>query len=67
MRFRSLLVLFICLAIIPFGGRSFAQVLYGSVVGEVTDPSGATVPNVTVTITDKATGQSRTATSDSSG
>ena len=44
-----------------------AQVLYGSVVGAVEDPSGAVVPNATVTITNKDTGQAREATTDAQG
>jgi len=44
-----------------------AQVLYGSVVGTVTDQSDATVPNSTVTLTSKETGLSRTATTDDGG
>src|SRR6476659_7345721 len=44
-----------------------AQVLYGSVVGGVTDQSDASVPNSTVTLTSKETGQSRDTTSDASG
>jgi hypothetical protein len=44
-----------------------AQVLYGSLTGNVTDPSGAAVPNVKVEALNTATGVSRTATSDESG
>ena len=44
-----------------------SQVLYGSMVGTVTDPSGAVVPNAEVTATDAGTGQTRTDTSDASG
>jgi hypothetical protein len=33
-----------------------AQVLYGSVVGNITDPSGAAVPGVTVKVTNVETG-----------
>ena len=36
-----------------------AQVLYGTVVGNVQDPSGAVVAGATVTITSKETGQAR--------
>jgi Carboxypeptidase regulatory-like domain len=35
--------------------------------GTVTDPSGAAIPNVTITITSNATGQSRTSTTGSDG
>jgi len=44
-----------------------AQVLYGSVIGTVTDPSGAIIPNAKVSITSKDTGQSREDTADESG
>jgi hypothetical protein len=36
--------------------RATAQVLYGSVVGNITDPSGAAVPGVTVKVTNVETG-----------
>ena len=44
-----------------------AQVLYGSIVGTVEDQSGAVVPKATVTISNKATGQTREAASDDGG
>ncbi|MGH9627594.1 MAG: TonB-dependent receptor domain-containing protein [Bryobacteraceae bacterium] len=44
-----------------------AQVLYGSLTGNVTDPSGATVPNVKVEALNTGTGVPRTAVTDSSG
>ncbi len=44
-----------------------AQVLYGSIVGEVRDASGAAVPGATVTITNKDTNQSREAKTDPAG
>lgn len=36
-----------------------AQVLFGSIVGSVTDSTGAVVPNATVTVTETRTGASR--------
>src|SRR5438270_5950336 len=44
-----------------------AQVLYGSVVGTVSDQSDAVVPGATVTLTSKETGTSRTAETDGGG
>ncbi len=44
-----------------------AQAVYGSIVGTVTDQSGAVIPNVTVTATNVGTGQAKTDTTDQSG
>src|SRR5690242_319581 len=44
-----------------------AQVLYGSVIGTVVDQSDAAVPDATITLTNKATGNSRAAVTDGSG
>ena len=44
-----------------------AQVLYGSVVGTVSDPSGAVVPGATVTLTSKQTGVDRSDKTDEGG
>lgn len=44
-----------------------AQVLYGSVVGTVEDPTGAVVPSATVTVTNNSTGATRETTSDNAG
>jgi hypothetical protein len=44
-----------------------AQVLYGTILGNVKDPSGAAVPGATVTITHKETNQSREGVSDDVG
>ena len=38
-----------------------AQTFKATVVGQVTDPTGAVVPNATITITEQGTGQSQTA------
>jgi outer membrane receptor protein involved in Fe transport len=47
--FRATALLFLALIISP--QSAFAQAVYGSVAGTVNDPSGATLPGVTVTIT----------------
>src|SRR5439155_9403525 len=44
-----------------------AQVLYGTIVGNVTDPSGAAIPGATVTVTKKQTNQSREAITNEAG
>ncbi len=44
-----------------------AQVLYGSIVGTVQDQTGAVVPKATVTITNTATGQTRSTLTDDAG
>jgi hypothetical protein len=50
-----------------FSSEAAAQVLYGSVVGTVTDQSNGVVEGATVTITNTATGATREATSDEAG
>ncbi|HEX5481052.1 MAG TPA: carboxypeptidase regulatory-like domain-containing protein [Terriglobia bacterium] len=49
--------------------RTFSQttISAGSIIGTVTDPSGAVVPGATITITNKATGQSARLISNSTG
>lgn len=59
-----LAVLLIALAL-PQMGK--AQVLYGSITGNVTDSNGAAVAGATVTITHKETGQSRDGVTDAQG
>src|SRR6478672_11706732 len=57
------LLIFICA--VP--GRATAQVLYGSVVGDVKDSSGAAMPGATVLITNNNTGFKREAVTDGVG
>src|SRR6476660_3783858 len=47
--------------------RASAQVLYGSLVGNVKDSSNAAVPKATVTATNTGTNQSREVITDESG
>ncbi|MHB8487373.1 MAG: TonB-dependent receptor domain-containing protein [Candidatus Acidiferrales bacterium] len=64
--FAALLALFCLFTIAPKATLAQSSST-GTVSGTVTDNTGAVVPDATVTLTDKATGNSRTATSTSSG
>jgi hypothetical protein len=55
------------LAVMWMAPRAGAQVLYGSLVGSVSDQSGAVVPQAAISITNRATGQARETMSDSDG
>jgi carboxypeptidase family protein/TonB-dependent receptor-like protein len=57
------LALALCVTVTTVG----AQVLYGSLVGNVADESGAAIPGATVTITQKETGATHDAVTDSTG
>src|SRR5260370_17348225 len=60
--------LVICLMSLGFQDRfASAQVLYGSIVGTVTDPTGAVVSKATVTVTNTSTGLSRQTSADDAG
>src|ERR1700678_797332 len=47
--------------------RTYAQAVFGSIVGTVTDPTGAVVPDATVVVTDVSKGTSQTVQSNGSG
>jgi hypothetical protein len=65
---RGFFSLALATALLIFGAATAdAQVLYGSVVGNVQDPSGSAVPNGTVTLTNKGTGQTYEGKSDDLG
>ena len=62
----SLLV--VCLlAVIAFSSPAYSQVVYGSVVGTITDPSGSVIPGATVTLTNKETAVAREDKTDEGG
>ena len=52
----------VCLAM-----PGFAQTTFGSILGTVTDPSGAVMPNVTITVTNQGENISRDVVSDGQG
>ena len=56
----------VCLSLL-MSQPAAAQILYGSIVGNVVDPSGAAVPSAKVVITNVETNQSRETTSNESG
>ena len=60
-------LLFFCLVSTLGMPTARAQVLYGSIVGTVKDPSGAVVPKAQVNAVNPQTGESRDATADDSG
>src|SRR4051812_18088908 len=48
-------------------GYLMAQALTGTIAGTVTDPSGAAIPNVAITVVNGATNLTRTATTNARG
>ncbi len=67
MRYTSIslgvLALLACVAVAPVS----AQTAFGTIVGNVTDESGAVVPGVTITVTNEGTGIARTVSSNEAG
>src|SRR5882724_1947820 len=61
----SFLVLMLLVFLIP--ATSYGQVLYGSLVGNVTDPNGHAVPGAKVDIVNIGTGEAKRTTSDDNG
>ena len=51
-RVRAFMACVITAVLVGVGRPASAQVLYGSIVGNVQDSSGAALPGATVTITD---------------
>ncbi len=67
MRVRNFFILFAAFLILAGSGASLAQTVAGVITGTITDPSGAVVPNATVTITNAGTNASQSATTGSDG
>lgn len=63
----SLLLLLTCFCFLTFSTIATAQTVNGVISGTVVDPSGAVVPNATVTITNTGTGASQTTKTGSGG
>ena len=61
LRASRLCLLFVCLFTISITAFAQSQANSGNIEGRVTDPNGASVPNVTVTATNLATGLSKNA------
>jgi len=64
---RPFYLLLVATLVLLFPILALGQTETGTITGTVTDPSGAVIPNATVTVTDTSTGAVRTAASDSSG
>ncbi len=65
-KIKAVLVVFVT-ALIYSGLAMYGQANLGAITGTVTDSTGAVVPNVSITITNEATGVTRTLKSDSDG
>src|SRR5215203_6142218 len=61
----AILTLVAAVGLVPATGE--AQVLYGSIVGAVTDSSGSSVPGATITVVNTQTNLTRTAVSNETG
>ncbi len=64
---RAVAVLVLCFLCLLVSSPAFAQAVFGSVFGTVTDPQGAAVPGATVTVTDVTKGTSDTVQTNESG
>jgi len=64
---RALVLALVCVLFAAVSSPLFAQQVTGTIKGVVTDPSGATIANATVDIINKATGLTRTVTTNDQG
>jgi outer membrane receptor protein involved in Fe transport len=67
MRLRTFAMLAVALLILASGGAVWSQTVQGVITGTVTDPTGAVVPNASVTITNVGTNISQSTTTGSDG
>ena len=67
MRLRTFAFLAVALLILASGAAVWSQTVQGVITGTVTDPTGAVVPNATVTITNAGTNISQSTTTGSDG
>ncbi len=62
---------FLCVALVlvmfPCLPLAVAQVVYGTLTGTITDPTGANIPNAKITVTNQANGETRETTTASGG
>ena len=63
----AILAIAVLIVVLAVPGTSVAQVLYGTIVGNVKDPSGAAIPGATITVTETETQLTRKVTTDASG
>src|SRR5258708_7909926 len=61
----ALNLIVLCALLAGFSSLAFGQ--EATIVGTVTDPSGSVVPNVSITLTNTDTGQTRTMTTNGDG
>jgi len=65
--FRSLYLLSVLLAFFAFDTTIYSQILYGSITGNVLDPTGAAVPPATVLVENPTTDLQRQTTTNNDG
>jgi hypothetical protein len=64
---RLVMLCTLTLCFVVFAQNTWAQGTTGSVVGTITDTTGSVIPNATVTLSNNATGEKRTAMTTDSG
>jgi len=67
MRLRTLVILLAALLVLASGGAVCSQTVQGVITGTIMDPTGAVVPNATVTIINVGTNMSQTTTTGPDG